>query len=475
MPRDAVHRLRVVIALRRTHSSGLPLAGGDAYAAPAGRDLGGGQHMERFTADDFMREETYAQTRAPVEYAGTLVPEAYRSATFFEVERQRVFARGWVAVAHAADLITPGAVRRVTVAGQSIVLARDREGALRAFHNVCRHRAARLVTEESCQLKRFRCPYHSWAYALDGTLLGAPLFEGSGIPVDQRPMFDTSRLPAFDKADYGLLPVHVASWANVVFVSLEPEPSPLESWLGDLPQRLAGYGLDDMTVVAERTYDIAANWKLIAENFMEYYHLPWVHPELVKVSRIEDHHRFQGPGLYTGMSTSPINRDTASGWTALTDAPGLDGDDAVSGRFIWVLPNLALSVLPNHVFTLLATPIAHDRTLERTTIGLPPHTAGDPAVAPALDELATFWDHVNSEDIAIVERVQQGIASEAYTGGRMCFRFEEPLHRFQNMVIDRMVGIDRIPEGDGDDPLFAAVDREQLTADAMVRAAADPG
>jgi choline monooxygenase len=421
--------------------------------------------------EDYLREETYAPTRAPVEYASTLLPDAYRSEQFFTVEQQRVFSRGWVAVAHTTDVAAPGAVRTVTVAGRSIILTRSRDGDLRAFHNVCRHRAAQLVTETSCQLKRFRCPYHSWAYALDGRLLGAPLFEGSGIPVDQRPMFDTSRLPAFDMADYGLLPVTVAAWANLVFVSLETDPLPLEAWLGDLPDRLAGYRLDEMTIVADRAYDVSANWKLIAENFMEYYHLPWVHPELVKVSRIEDHHRFQGPGLYTGMSTSPINRDTASGWTALTDAPTLDADDAVSGRFIWILPNVALSVLPNHVFTVLVTPLSHDRTLERTTIGLPPHTADDPGTTPALDELAAFWDHVNTEDIEIVERVQRGIANPAYTGGRMCFRFEEPLHRFQNMVIDRMVGVDRVPDGDGDDPMFVDIGAERLSAETMIEAA----
>ena len=425
----------------------------------------------RYTPDEFLREETYVTTRVPVDHASTLLPEAYRSAAFFDIERQQVFSRGWVAAGHVSDVAVTGAVRTASVAGQSIILTRDARGVLRGFFNVCRHRASRLVADEACQLKRFRCPYHSWAYALDGTLLGAPLFEGSGIPVEYQPMFDTTGLPDFDKADYGLLPVHVASWANLVFVSLDAQPPPLETWLGDLPDRLAGYRLDEMAVVAERTYDIAANWKLIAENFMEYYHLPWVHPELVKVSRIEDHHRFQGPGLYTGMSTTPISRDTESGWTALTGMPHLDANDAVSGRFIWILPNVALAVLPNHVFTMLLTPVAHGRTVERTTIGLPPHTAGDPSVAAALDELAAFWHHVNSEDIEIVERVQQGIATEAYTGGRMCYRFEEPLHRFQNMVIDRMVGIERVPDGDGDGPLFASADEPRLTADVMLGAA----
>lgn len=408
-----------------------------------------------FTPEEFLREETYADTRAPVDLASTLLAEAYRSAAFHDAERAQVFATGWVAVAHTGDVATPGRVVTATVAGQSIIITRDQHGTLRGFYNVCRHRGSRLVTEERCSLRRLRCPYHSWVYALDGTLLGAPLFEGSGIPDDQRGLFDTSHLKAFDPADHGLLPVRVASWGNLVFASLADDPVGLDVWLGDLPRRLAGYRLDEMVVAAELSYDIAANWKLIAENFMEYYHLPWVHPELVKVSRLEDHHRYQGPGMYTGMTTSPVTRDSASGWSSLAPVPGLEGSDAVSGRFIWVFPNAAIAVLPNHVFTLITTPRAHDRTHERATVAVPPGALEAPDAAAALDTLVEFWDHVNREDIAIVERVQQGVATQAYTGGRMCYRFEEPLHRFQNMVIDRMVGIQRVPAGDGDGPLFA--------------------
>jgi choline monooxygenase len=402
----------------------------------------------------YTREETYAATRVPVDHACTLLPDAYRSADFHAIEQRRVFATGWVAVAHLDDVPRTGSVLRTTVAGTSVLVVRDRAGELRAFHNVCRHRGTRLVTEERCELKRFRCPYHSWAYALDGTLLGAPLFEGSGIPADQQRIFETAGLPAFDTADYGLLGVHVATWGNLIFVSLEADPVPLTTWLGDLPQRLAGYRLDRMRVVADRSYDIAANWKLVAENFMEYYHLPWVHPELVRVSRIEDHHRYQGPGMYTGMTTSPVTRDESSGWSSLPPVAGLDASDAVSGRFVWIMPNAAVAVLPNHVFTVIVTPVAPDRCHERTTIALPAGTAAAARTSDDLDRLAAFWDHVNVEDIAIVEQVQQGVADPAYAGGRMCFRFEEPLHRFQNMVIDRMVGIDRVPGGDGDGPLF---------------------
>jgi choline monooxygenase len=403
----------------------------------------------------YLAEETYAATRRPVESARTLLPEAYRDAAFHALEQERVFATSWVGVTFAERVAEPGQVVTATVAGQPIVLARDPAGTLRAFHNVCRHRGTQLV-EEDCRLKRFRCPYHSWTYGLDGELLGAPLFEGSDIPADQREIFDTSHARDFRRADHGLLPMPVERWAHLVFVNLDPRAGPLADWLGDLPERLAGYRLEDTEVVREETYEVAANWKLVAENYMEYYHLPWVHPELVKTSRVEDHHRFQGPGMYCGMCTSPLTRDPGgTGWSSLPAVQDLGDDDAHSGRFIWLFPNVALAVLPNHVFTMLVWPEGPGHTVEHTTISVPRSGIGA-AREDALNELARFWDVVNREDIAIVERVQRGLASRAYPGGPMCFRFEEPLHRFQNMVIDRMVGVDRIPPGDerGDGPMF---------------------
>ena len=401
----------------------------------------------------YLDERTYAATRAPLARARTLLPDAYRDERYHAVERERVFARSWVAVGFAEEVADVGATLPATVADQPVVVTRDRDGVLRGFHNVCRHRGSRLVAQP-CTLTRFRCPYHSWTYALDGTLLGTPLFDGSGIPDDQQGLFDTGHLEDFDRADHGLLPVHAAQWEHLVLVTLDPDPMPLEEWLGDLPDRLAGYRLATTQVETEVTYEVEANWKLVAENYMEYYHLPWVHPELVKVSRIEDHHRFQGPGMYTGMCTSPITRDEDSGWSSLPSLPGLSDDDASSGRFIWIFPNVALGVLPSHVFTMIVEPLGPTRTRERTAISLPT-TVERPADHDAASaRLAAFWDHVNREDIGVIEEVQRGLASRAYPGGRLAYRFEEPLHRFQNMVVDRMVGVDRVPGGDPDGPLF---------------------
>lgn len=406
------------------------------------------------TPEDFTREETYKQTRVPVDLASTLLPEAYTSEEFFAIEQERVFAKSWVPVGCTSQVEKTGQVIVTEVAGRSIIVTRDKAGELRAYYNVCRHRAAKLLDEgrQAIRTNRIRCPYHSWTYDLEGNCLGTPLFEGSDIPKDQRGIFDMSDVKGFDRADFGLLPVRVESWGFLVFVNLDPDAAPLEEYLGDLPERCSGYRLDEWHVAREKRYEIASNYKLIGENFMEFYHLPWVHPELVEVSRMEDHYRWQGPGMYMGFCTTPISQNSgAGGWQGLPSVGSLSGTDAESGRFIWLFPNTAVSILPNHSFVMITRPDGPGRTVEDTFLLAHPESLGSPDAERELDQLAKFWDLVNLQDVEIVERVQKGISNPAYRGGRMCYRFEEPLHRYQNMIIDKMVGMDRVPQGDGEE------------------------
>ncbi len=417
-----------------------------ARASPAVDSVAG-----QASQPDFGAESTYAATRLPVALASTLRPEAYTSAEFFALEQDRIFRSGWVAVGLLDELRSPGDAIVVPVAGQSIILVRDEAGALGAFVNVCRHRGAELLDQGACRLpSRIRCPYHSWTYGLDGRLLGTPLFdEESAVPVDQRAIFDMGDTRSFDRADYGLFRVAVEAWGCLVLVNLDPEPSLLADSLGDLDGRLAGYRLDEWRIAATKGYEIDANYKLIAENFMEYYHLPWVHPGLVKVSPLEAHHRWQGPGRYTGMCTRPIAPSTEDGgWLGLPPVSGLSVEDAESARFVWLFPNVAVNVLPNHLFVILTRPVSATHTSELTYLLVHPEADGVTDREELVGGLARFWDEVNLEDVEIVERVQRGLANSRYRGGRMCYRFEEPLHRFQNMVVDRMVGRDRVPVGD---------------------------
>lgn len=415
---------------------------------------------QRLPAEAYTKEETYRSTRHHVNAAVTLIPDAYTSEEFFAIEQEKVFATSWVPVGCTSQLKEPGDVIVTSVAGQSIIITRDQGGHLQAFYNVCRHRGVKLLDDDCTQVKkRFRCPYHSWAYDFQGNCLGTPLFTGSDIPEDQQGIFDMSDVEKFDKADYGLLPVKVDSWGFLVFVNLDPDTAPLTEQLGDLPQRLDGYRLEEWQVVKEKTYHIKANYKLIGENFMEYYHLPWVHPELIKVSRMEDHYRWQGPGMYTGMCTMPISQNTdEGGWLGLPPVSTLSEENSISARFIWLFPNIAINVLPNHSFIMITHPISAGYTIESTRLLVHPESWDNPGSEEALEELAKFWNLINVQDIEIVERVQEGLSIKAYTGGRMCYHFEEPLHRFQNMVIDRMLGIHRIPPADAVEqvPMFGS-------------------
>jgi phenylpropionate dioxygenase-like ring-hydroxylating dioxygenase large terminal subunit len=401
----------------------------------------------------FTQEQTYRATRLPVDYASTLIPDAYTTTQFHDLEREQIFARSWVPVCLEVEIEAPGAFVVVDVAGRSLLVCRNREGELRAHHNVCRHRGSRLRVEERGRVDRFfQCPYHAWAYDLDGACLGTPLFTPeAGIPAEHQDIFDMTEVKAFDRAEHSLYPARVESWAGLVFVCLDAEGPSLRTELGDLPGRLAGYRLEEQTLLRRAEYEIAANWKLIAENFMEYYHLPWVHPGLVKVSPMKSHHRWQGAGMYMGFCTSPIEANTDDGgWHGLPALSTLDPSDAGSARFAWLFPTVAINALPNHTVFLLVRPVAPGVTREVLYLLSHPDSAaraGDGLDAET-EALARFWDTVNREDIGIVERVQNGLSDLSYTGGRMCYRFEESVHRFQNMVIDRVLGIRRVPPGD---------------------------
>jgi choline monooxygenase len=420
--------------------------------------------MSSVRADEpslFTDERTYRDTRRPAPVARTLIPQAYTSDEFFELERERVFNTSWVAVGCVDQLREPGDVLVADVGGRSIFVVRTRAGELRAFYNVCRHRGTQLLRPDESKVRRWiRCPYHSWAYDYEGKCIGTPMFDDSNIPQDQRAAFDMTEGAAFDRRDYGLLPVAVDSWGPLVFANLADDPAPLDRHLGDLPKRSAGYRLSEWTIARVSHYEIAANYKLVAENFMEYYHLPWVHPGLVKVSPIEAHYRWQGAGMYCGFCTSPIAPDTDDGgWGAgLPPIKDLGDADASSARFVWLFPNVAINILPNHVFVIHARPVTPRCTRETTYLLVHPESTDEPDRAVAVDHLAGFWDCVNREDIAIVERVQHGLDTTPFPGGRLCYRFEEPLHRFQNMVIDHMIGHPRIPPGDPSDnrPMFCA-------------------
>lgn len=183
-----------------------------------------------------------------------------------------------------------------------------------------------------------------------------------------------------------------------------------------------------------------ANWKNLIENFLEYYHLPAVHPELCAVSGVDEHVRTQGSGKYVSFATSPLtNGGTAVDPNVAKPFPGLGPENAETAHHLCIFPNVFMSIYPHHVVRVECIPIAPDRTTEEVTILVHPSIYAEPDAEAKIDGWLNWHVKVNDEDMSIVESVQQGMQATPFRGGRFSFRFEETLHRFQNMVIDSML------------------------------------
>jgi len=412
----------------------------------------------------------YSATRRPIDEAFTLPGSVYHDEEFFKLERDRVFKSSWVAVAELCDIANPGDIIPANVGGSPIILANDK-GTIRAFHNVCRHRGARLVKEKCTKRRTILCPYHRWGYALDGRLLAMPAFDdeasGKKLPEHIRETFSTKHVKDFDKEANGLFPVRVETFLGLAFVNLNAEAPPLKEWLGDLVPALADYDESlgasgpGLHPVARKTYDVAANWKVLLENYLEYYHLPAVHPELCNVSGVDEHVRKQGKGMYMGFATEPLSRGgTPIDPGRLPPFPTLHAWHTEMAYHIAIFPNTFFSLYPDAFFRIVLNPSSAERTIEHATLLTHKGALEAEDAEAKLKETFEFWDLINSQDIEICENVQQGTSVDAYQGGRFSFRFEEPVHRFQNMIIDKMLtGVEdkapyHIPEGDDTyDPL----------------------
>ena len=337
--------------------------------------------------------------------AHTLPREYYTSPELLAEERERIHARSWNCVGRASAVARPGDYVLREVAGESLIVVRGRDGVLRAFFNICRHRGTRLCREAAGHVSEtIQCPYHAWTYTLDGRLIGAPHMH---------------EVEGFDKRDYPLHAAALAEWEGFVFVNVAADPPPFEAWFAPMLGRLARFGLGGLKVGHSVTYDVAANWKLVFQNYSECLHCPMIHPELSTVLPYQSgaNDLVEGPFLGGYMEiTAPNESATLSGRACgRLVADALGADDRRRAFYYSLMPNLLLSVHPDYVNYYLVTPVAADRTRVESEWLFHPANEGDPAFNPA-DAIA-FWDVTNRQDWDIVERSQLGVASRRYAPG----------------------------------------------------------
>jgi glycine betaine catabolism A len=352
----------------------------------------------------------------------TLHRDYYRTEAAFARERERIFFRDWFCLAREEEVAGAGDWLARDVAGESVLLVRLPDGGLAAHYNVCRHRGSRLVPE--CGAGHFaagiRCPYHSWTYHLDGRLRTAPyLDEGDGV----------------DPETLALHRVEVACWGGFVFVRLGSEEAgpTLAQQVGGAPERVRRYPLAELRVAHRIVYPVAANWKVILENYNECYHCGPVHPELCRLVPAFK----QRGGSELDWERGIPHRDgawtfTASGTTTRAPFPGLDPDEQVRHKGELIYPNLLLSLSADHVAAFRLRPEAPERTTVVCEFLFHPYEIARPGFDPS--DAVEFWDRVNRQDWTICESVQRGMGSRRFTTG-----FYAPMESW-SLDIRRYVG-----------------------------------
>ena len=381
---------------------------------------------------DGLRPELVERINRPTVDAAGLPNDAYTSWRFLALERDRLFSPTWTCIGHACTIPAPGDARPVELLGQPLLMLRDEVGGVRVFHNVCSHRGNRLAAEPCRFRKRIRCPYHAWTYALDGELMATPHIGGPGQHEND----------SFDRRAHGLKAIRAAVWLDLVFVNLGGDAPPFERHIAPLAERL--YGLADRTQIERMRpgathgsfqLEFGGNWKLVVENNLESYHLPFVHRDLNRRSRLQDHYHYYGGDLFAGQGSNrygPGAGDAGAGFHRFEGWP-----EGVS-EYPTVFPNLLLGVHDDHIWSIVLFPLSPDRTSEHWQIYYVGETAGDPVHDAARAATQEAWRNVFLEDQGVVEGMQRGRGSPAFLGGVFSGVMDEPAHHFHKWIANRL-------------------------------------
>jgi phenylpropionate dioxygenase-like ring-hydroxylating dioxygenase large terminal subunit len=366
------------------------------------------------------------QVTQPIEKARGLPAKLYHLPDSLDLERERLFHRGWALIGFAKDVPEKGDAKPIDFLGAPLLLVRDHENQVKVFENVCRHRGMILVEEEKNFQGVIRCPYHSWCYSLDGQLRATPHVGGPGI----------NRTDSIDPTDMGLLEVRTGRFMDMVFVNVSGAAEPFEEWIAPLRNRLSDFVDQPLYPAGGFQLDIRANWKLIVENNAESYHLPWVHPGLNSYSRLEDHYCFSEARRYSGQGSLVYNPQLDP-HLAFPDFEGLPDTWDTSSEYPCVFPNAFVSVHRDHVWFGHLDPKAHDHTVERIEIYYATEEAAKGDRLRALREKnQAQWAEILTEDIFVTEGMQKGRGAPQFDGGRFSPEMESPTHCFHSFVAD---------------------------------------
>lgn len=368
----------------------------------------------------------YTNTRPEIVLSeGMTLPQRYyTSPEWFQREMDAIHFDMWLGAGRTRQIPNAGDYFVRHVANSSVIIARDDEGSIRAFHNVCRHRGTLLCKENAGTFAgRIQCQYHAWTYKLDGTLAAAPHME---------------KVQGFCEADYPLNPVATAVWDGHIFINLSAHPGPFAGHLAGLDEKFRPWRMEELQMAERRVYQVKANWKLIVQNYSECLHCPIVHPLLQKLSHYMSGDNEPPQPTYLGGRMDlrdGITSLTMDGTTNRCSLPGLGSDDRRRVYYYCLLPNFFLNLHPDYMMTFTLWP----RATNETEIICEWHFHPDEIRKPHFDpqDAVQFWDVTNKQDWDLSEMAQQGIGSKGYQPGPYSNR-EELLLALDRFVLDRV-------------------------------------
>jgi choline monooxygenase len=382
--------------------------------------------------EDFLSAAERAELEQPTGQAVGLPGRLYAAPEFFELERQTLIRRTWMAVAVASELPNSGDVQPVSAVGWSLVLVRDMSGELNVFHNICRHRGTAVVTGAAEQQRVLQCPWHGWCYELDGTLRGTPEIGGVG----------QHESDGVDKTRHGLAQVRSEVWLDIVFVNLDGKAPPLNVYLGAFNRRFESVDFSSLKRAGTWSMTYPCNWKLAVESGIEDYHLPHLHPLITDGPVRGDRSVMESDDDVFFLCGEVSRSQWAEGrggdnLPALPAIPGLQGDDAVTLFFGHLFPTVVMGMLPDSLYFGIWLPDGPHRTSLTFHHYFVAEGATGPALEPTRSHIISSLQEIFSQDVPVVAATQTRAAERDALGISQRFSpyWETVVHAFQKTVI----------------------------------------
>ena len=395
------------------------------------------QNHKKLKLSEILDIEKLNNVDKPIEVANGLPNECYTKDSYLAYEKEKIFFDKWVVVGVGSSIPAPGDAKPFNLLGIPLILIRDKEMKIRVFHNVCSHRGFKLL-DSPCSLKNvIRCPYHSWSYDFEGKLVATPHIGG----------LNNHQSEKFNKNKSNLKEVKSKIWMDIIFVNINSNEIDFDEFIKPLEQRWSKFinKKDHELIVCSKDHgyfnlDVKCNWKFAIENYCESYHLPTIHPELNKVSNINDHYHIQGlPNRFAGQGSKKYEQPV-KGNRKFNTFPNWDKNMIKNSEYVALFPNVMIGLHIDHFYVFWLEPIGINRTREHMQMYyVGKESANGEELKDLRKENSRFWKDVMMEDISAIEGMQEGRSSPVYNGGNFSPVMDQPTHQFHKWVANSLI------------------------------------